>query len=136
MLKALGLLMLLAFTLFVLPLLVIPAVAVLFGVAVGLVAAVGGAVLGLLLPVLVIAAVCGTLWLVLHLVSGLLSSVMWIVGGLLTLVFGVLMIPLFAAMLAPAVLPLLVLGLLVWLVFRAARPQPSVPALPAPATSA
>ncbi|HRQ64444.1 MAG TPA: hypothetical protein PKZ76_06220, partial [Xanthomonadaceae bacterium] len=101
------------------PVLLLPVLAV-----VGLLAAVGGALFGLLLPFVIVFGVFALLWLILRLVVGIVGLVLWCVGAVLATVGVVL--------LSPLLLPILVLAGLFWLVLRALRPHPQAPALPAP----
>lgn len=82
----------------------------------------------------VLVAVLGSLWLlgsllgfVFKLVFGLIGGVFSLVGGLLALVFGgvvmLAMLPVFALMMLPLLLPVLLVAGIVWLIVRAARPQ-------------
>jgi hypothetical protein len=86
----------------------------------------------------VLVAILGSLWLVgsllgfvFKLVFGLIGGVFSLVGGLLALFVGgalmLVMLPVFALMLLPLLLPVLLVVGIVWLIVRAARrPAPAV----------
>src|SRR5688500_16322289 len=93
-----------------------------------------GAIVGLVLAGIVIAAIVGVLGLVGTVLAAIFGLVGTILGGLFALVgpivLGVIVLALFAA-LVPLLLPLALLAGVIWLIARAGRRSaPTPPALP------
>lgn len=91
----------------------------------------------LLLPWLLIKLIGGVFSLVGSVIGGVFSLICGLFGALASLALFMLVLPLavLAGVLAlalPVLLPLALLAGLIWLVARAARPKPALPALPAP----
>lgn len=89
-----------------------------------------------MIELFVLIAVLGGLWLagsvlmlMFKLVFGVIGGVFSILGGLFALVVGgavmLALLPVFAFMLLPLCLPLLLVAGVVWLIVRAARPRPA-----------
>ncbi|HET7358776.1 MAG TPA: hypothetical protein VFJ04_01390 [Rhodanobacteraceae bacterium] len=89
-----------------------------------------------MIELFVLIAVLGCLWvagavlmLVFKLVFGVIGGVFSVIGGLIALLVGgtvmLAMLPVFAFMLLPLCLPLLLIAAVVWLIVRAAHPRPA-----------
>jgi hypothetical protein len=126
--KTAGIVLAVIVALAVLPVVAVPLLA-LAGLGIGIAMFAGSAAL-FALPLAIGAAILGVVGLAIRLVFGLIGLLFSIVGVVLAAVFSLLILP-FA--LLPVLLPLLLVGALVWWMVRAARDSNSKPLPPSAA---